>query len=53
MKLVVKKFNIIQVGLTFFALESGQIVAYPYNFYVFPRAYKTINPTISLQCSTV
>ena len=29
------------------------MIAYPFNFYVFPRGYKTINPIISLQTSTI
>jgi len=53
MRNVVRKYTIIQVGLTFFAAEAGGVTAYPFNFYVYPRAYRNINPQVCLQSSTM
>lgn len=53
MKSVVRKYNIIQVGLTFFVKGEGGLTAYPFNFYVYPRAYKNVNPIVSMQSSTI
>jgi hypothetical protein len=53
MKVVASKYNIIQFGLTFFIRDGFNVTAHPYNFYIFPRGYKTVNPIISLQSSTI
>ena len=52
MRNVVNKFNIIQLGLTFIVHEmNGQILAYPFNFYLFPRENPLREPVISMQCN--
>ncbi len=52
MKAVVSRFNIIQVGLTFFVNQNDQVIAYPFNFYIFPRENPLRDPIISLQGNT-
>lgn len=49
MQPIAKKYNIIQIGLTFFVPEQEELVAYPFNFYVFPRESLYSDPVISLQ----
>ncbi len=53
MRSVVRKYSIIQVGLTFFAAEARGVIAYPFNFYVYPRAYRSTNPQVCMQSSTM
>lgn len=53
MRSIAMKYNIIQIGLCFFIQENDKIEAYPYNFYVFPRSYKNINPVVCLQSGTM
>ena len=53
MRSIATKYNIIQIGLCFFIQENDKIEAYPYNFYVFPRSYKNINPVVCLQSGTM
>jgi len=52
MRTVVSKFNIIQLGLTFFTHDDGKITAHPYNFYLFPREYLQKDPVICMQSGT-
>lgn len=52
MRSVAMKYNIIQIGVCFFVKEEDKVEAYPFNFYIFPRSYKNVNPVISLQSST-
>ena len=49
MSAVASKYNIIQCGLTFVVEEEHKKMAYPFNFYVFPRETGNNDPTISLQ----
>lgn len=46
------KYNIIQIGVCFFIEEDNKIEAFPYNFYIFPRSYKNVNPVVCLQSTT-
>lgn len=56
MAAVASKFNIIQIGITFILDDEknvGKYIAYPYNFYVFPRESSHHDPVISLQSGCV
>lgn len=56
MAAVASKFNIIQIGITFVIKdpkEQDQFIAYPFNFYVFPRETFLADPVISLQAGCV
>ena len=52
MKHIAIKYSIIQVGLCFFVDGVEGIEAYPFNFYVYPRSYKNVNPVVTMQCTT-
>lgn len=53
MRQVAKKYNIIQIGMTFFVHNPNTIEAYPFNFYVFPRESSFSDPVVSLQAGCV
>lgn len=59
---VASRFNIIQVGLTFVLpkeisdskmQEQPEYLAYPFNFYVFPRVSSSQEPVISMQAGCI
>lgn len=48
---VAMKYNILQVGITVFHKNddgSGNLTAYPYNAFVFPKENQIYNPSICL-----
>jgi hypothetical protein len=53
MRNVARRYAIIQVGVSFFERRGEGVVAHPFNFYVYPRAYKNIDPVICLQSSSI
>lgn len=53
MRNVVRKYSIIQVGFSFFVRNADVVNAYPFNFYVYPRAYRNTNPQVCMQSSTI
>ena len=54
MREVVKKYNIIQLGLTFIVGDiNTKYQAYPFTFYLFPRENWKNNACISMQANTV
>lgn len=54
MSSVATRFNIIQIGITFILPDAHQkYLAYPFNFYVFPRENFLSDPVISMQAGCV
>lgn len=49
MRQVARKYNIIQIGLTFLVEQEKEVTAYPFNFYLFPRENSFSDPIVSLQ----